>query len=67
MTHLEISRIADDGQYGRSAPLAQRKSELLLLDEPTAGVDPKARREFWEQIHALAAGGIPVFLCEQRS
>src|SRR5689334_6859600 len=32
--------------------------ELLLLDEPTAGVDPKARREFWEQIHRLAAEGL---------
>ena len=31
---------------------------LLLLDEPTAGVDPKARREFWEQIHQLAAEGL---------
>ena len=31
--------------------------ELLLLDEPTAGVDPKARRDFWQQIHALAAAG----------
>ncbi len=36
--------------------------KLLLLDEPTAGVDPKARREFWEQIHALAASGISVLV-----
>lgn len=32
--------------------------KLLLLDEPTAGVDPKARRDFWEQVHLLAAQGI---------
>ncbi len=36
--------------------------QLLLLDEPTAGVDPKARREFWEQIHELAAGGMTVLV-----
>jgi ABC-2 type transport system ATP-binding protein len=34
------------------------RPQLLLLDEPTAGVDPKARREFWEQIHELAAEGL---------
>jgi ABC-2 type transport system ATP-binding protein len=32
--------------------------QLLLLDEPTAGVDPKARREFWNEIHELAARGL---------
>ena len=36
--------------------------QLLLLDEPTAGVDPKARREFWEELHRLAAEGLSVLV-----
>lgn len=36
--------------------------DLLLLDEPTAGVDPKARREFWDQIHQLAKDGLTVLV-----
>jgi len=36
--------------------------QLLLLDEPTAGVDPKARRDFWNEIHALAGEGLTVLV-----
>jgi ABC-2 type transport system ATP-binding protein len=36
--------------------------QLLLLDEPTAGVDPKARRDFWDEIHALAHHGMTVLV-----
>ncbi len=36
--------------------------DLLLLDEPTAGVDPQARREFWEHIHDLTEAGITVLV-----
>lgn len=36
--------------------------QLLLLDEPTAGVDPKARREFWDEIHRLASEGLTVLI-----
>lgn len=38
------------------------KPELLLLDEPTAGVDPAARRDFWEELHRLSALGISVLV-----
>jgi ABC-2 type transport system ATP-binding protein len=40
----------------------QPSPHLQLLDEPTAGVDPKARREFWNEIHALAADGLTVLV-----
>jgi ABC-2 type transport system ATP-binding protein len=36
--------------------------QLLLLDEPTAGVDPKARRDFWDEIQQLAGGGLTVLI-----
>ena len=36
--------------------------QLLLLDEPTAGVDPKARRDFWAHVHALADAGMTVLV-----
>ncbi len=39
-----------------------RHPRLLLLDEPTAGVDPSARRDFWEELHELAAQGVSVLI-----
>jgi ABC-2 type transport system ATP-binding protein len=44
------------------AACVMHEPQLLLLDEPTAGVDPKARREFWDEIHELTAGGLTVLV-----
>jgi len=44
------------------ASCIMHKPKLLLLDEPTAGVDPKARREFWDEIHRLAEKGLTVLV-----
>jgi ABC-2 type transport system ATP-binding protein len=38
------------------------RPELLLLDEPTAGVDPTARREFWEELHRLSTAGVTILV-----
>ena len=44
------------------AACIMHRPRLLMLDEPTAGGDPKARREFWDEIHQLAAGGLTVLV-----
>ena len=44
------------------AACIMHKPKLLLLDEPTAGVDPKARRDFWDEIHRLADDGLTVLV-----
>ena len=44
------------------AAVTMHKPKLLLLDEPTAGVDPQARRDFWDQIHSLSSEGMTVLV-----
>ncbi len=44
------------------AACIMHKPKLLLLDEPTAGVDPKARREFWDEIHLRSSDGLTVLV-----
>lgn len=44
------------------AACIMHRPDLLILDEPTAGVDPKARREFWDEIHARAQNGLTVLV-----
>lgn len=44
------------------AACIMHRPRLLMLDEPTAGVDPKARREFWDEIHQRAAAGLTVLV-----
>ncbi len=44
------------------AACIMHRPTLLMLDEPTAGVDPKARRDFWDEIHRLTADGLTVLV-----
>lgn len=44
------------------AAVTMHRPKLLLLDEPTAGVDPQARRDFWDEIHTLSLEGMTVLV-----
>lgn len=51
-------------RLGLSAAILH-KPKLLLLDEPTTGIDPKARRKFWDEIHALSSAGVTTLISTQ--
>lgn len=71
LAHLSLSRLA--GEKARSLPLGYRRRldlaaallhepRILFLDEPTSGVDPLARQQFWELIYELAEAGIAILV-----
>lgn len=71
LTEFELEAYADQLSADLSLGYKQRlamacalmhQPEILFLDEPTSGVDPLARREFWQRINALARAGVTVLV-----
>ncbi len=71
LTEFELEKYADQLSGSLSLGYKQRlamacalmhQPEILFLDEPTSGVDPLARREFWQRINALARSGVTVLI-----
>jgi ABC-2 type transport system ATP-binding protein len=63
----EADQLSGDLSLGYKQRLAMacalmHRPEILFLDEPTSGVDPLARREFWRRINALSQGGVTVLV-----